>query len=594
MIVPMIKYDMVLYHRDTEQFLGRLQDLGVVDVRRSNRPVNAHSASLLEEINRYNAACKLLDKVKTDEAEPDDTQHDHPSHILKRTEELWDEHTQLNDRQAKLALEVQVSHPWGNWGTKPIDQLKQLNIIPHFYITAEKNYTAQAEQWQQEYILKEINRDSGKVYFAVLEIPGEPYNFPLTETRLPTASVAVLENELNNMELRQHTILRKLAKYALQKERLADYRNALVEKLDLYLAGQAAQPEAADTLSILTAFVPKPQNDEVMEFLEQEQVVYLQADATIEDDPPVKLRNNKFSRLFEPIGDMFMPPRYNELDVTAYFSPFYMLFFGFCLGDMGYGLVLLLGATLAKFKLPKMRPLLTLVQFLGIGTIIMPLLSGVLFGVKLGDTFNIKFLDDLQMFWLAIAFGGIQLIYAKTISAIDSMLRYGWQHGLAHWGWSLLMIDGALLVCKSFLGLPLPVWVIHAVLYLSLILILFFNASSLKKNVFARFGTGLVSLYDITGLFGDLLSYIRLFGLGTAGGILGFVVNTVGKMCWDISYVGWLIGGLVFVIGHIAVLALGTLGAFVHPMRLTFVEFYKNVGFTGGGRYYNPLKKIKN
>ena len=202
------------------------------------------------------------------------------------------------------------------------------------------------------------------------------------------------------------------------------------------------------------------------------------------------------------------------------------------------------------------------------------------------------FFDDLQMFWFAIVFGGVQIIVAKIIHTIDSMLRNGWQHGLAHLGWTLLLIDAALFAAKSFLGLPLPMWVVYALLGIGLLCILFF--SNLKKNVFARLPMGFVSLYDITGIFGDLLSYIRLFGLGTAGGILGFVVNTVGMMCFGIPYAGWLIGGLVLLVGHIAVLALSALGAFVHPMRLTFVEFYKNVGFTGGGRYYKPLKKSLN
>ncbi|MCL2098609.1 MAG: hypothetical protein FWH23_07640 [Bacteroidales bacterium] len=589
----MIKYDLVLYRRDTTAFLERLQALGVVDVRRSNRPIDKQSASLLEEINRCNAACKLLSKHKTDEVAVGLASEEQPLQILHTVEKLWTEHTQLTDRRAKLMLEIEVSRPWGNWGTAPIDCLKTLDITPHFYIAAEKNYAANAEQWEQEYVVKIINRERDKVYFAVLELSGEAYSFPLQEARLPVASETVLKNELDNIDHRKGVILRELEKYALQKERLADYRNDLVEQLELYLAGQSAQAEAEDTLSVLTAFVPKPQNDEVMAFLEQEQAVYLQTEATIEDDPPVKLKNNKFSRLFEPIGSMYMPPRYDELDVTAYFSPFYMLFFGFCLGDMGYGLVLLLGATIAKFKLPKMRPILTLAQFLGIGAIIMPLTSGGFFGMKLGELFNVEgvFLDDLAMFWLAIAFGGAQIIFAKAIQTINLMCRYGWQHGLDQLGWTLLLIDAALLSAKSFLGLPLPSWAMLAILCIGLTLVLFFTGRS--KNIFVRFAKGIASLWDITGIFGDLLSYIRLFGLGAAGGILGFVVNTVGLMCMNISYVGWLIGGLILIVGHIGVLALSALGAFVHPMRLTFVEFYKNVGFTGGGRYYNPLKKLK-
>ncbi len=97
-------------------------------------------------------------------------------------------------------------------------------------------------------------------------------------------------------------------------------------------------------------------------------------------------------------------------------------------------------------------------------------------------------------------------------------------------------------------------------------------------------------MYDITGVFGDMLSYIRLFGLGTSGGILGLVVNTLALSLAGVPYVGWLLALVLLLFGHALVLGLSALGAFVHPMRLTFVEFFKNADFTGGGREYKPLK----
>ncbi len=587
MIVSMTKYEMLLYHADLPALLEGMQELGIVDIQRSARPVDEASVRLMEEISRYTAALKHLDKVKADIPSPAVTS-DEAAHIVERTEELVEERAQLRSRAAVLRLEVEVSRPWGNWGTRPIEQLKQLSVTPHFYSCKEKAYKP---EWEQEYILKEVSRMNGMVYFVVLEQAGAPYAFPLAEAKLPMASVDVLEAELENIAVRLQAIERHLQGYALQKETVEDSRRLLLSQLDIYLAGKASRAEAENMLTVLSAFVPEEQQRTLTNFLDSQQVIYLSAPAVIEDNPPVQLKNNRFARLFEPVGSMFMPPRYDELDVTAYFSPFYMLFFGLCLGDMGYGLLLILCGGLAKLKFPKMKPLLSLVQLLGLGSTIMPLTTGAFFGMKLGELFHIEgvFLDDLQMFWLAIAFGAIQIIYAKIIHAIDSIKRLGFQHGLDHLGWALLMIDGGLLVASSFLGMAIPPVVMTVLLYLSLALIVFFTNKS--GNIFVRVGKGLASFYDVTGIFGDLLSYIRLFGLGTAGGILGFVVNTVGAMIWEMPYVGWLFGGIMFVVGHIAVLALGALGAFVHPMRLTFVEFYKNVGFVGGGRIYKPLRK---
>ena len=120
-------------------------------------------------------------------------------------------------------------------------------------------------------------------------------------------------------------------------------------------------------------------------------------------------------------------------------------------------------------------------------------------------------------------------------------------------------------------------------------LILAFSSDS--KNIFKRVGSGVVAFWDVTSLFGDMLSYIRLFGLGTAGAILGMVVNSVAISMSGIPYMGWFLAALMLLVGHLLVLMLSSLGAFVHPMRLTFVEFYKNASFAGGGRPFRPLGK---
>ena len=120
-------------------------------------------------------------------------------------------------------------------------------------------------------------------------------------------------------------------------------------------------------------------------------------------------------------------------------------------------------------------------------------------------------------------------------------------------------------------------------------MILFFSSDS--GNIFTRLFKGVTAFYDVTSIFGDMLSYIRLFGLGTAGAILGMVVNSVAMSLAGIPYMGWFFALLMLLVGHIMVLLLSSLGAFVHPMRLTFVEFYKNAGFGGGGRAFRPMGK---
>jgi len=193
------------------------------------------------------------------------------------------------------------------------------------------------------------------------------------------------------------------------------------------------------------------------------------------------------------------------------------------------------------------------------------------------------------MFWFAIIFGLFQIVVARIITAIDSIIRKGWKYGMSNIGWAILIVWCSFAYAGTMIPeLVLPGFAKYLAIF-SLILIVLF--SSTEGSFIVRILKGTFSLYDITGVFGDTLSYIRLFGLATSGGILGYVVTSVAMNMVDIPYVGWLITGLVLIIGHTASLMLSSLGAFVHPMRLTFVEFYKNAGFTGGGKAFRPLIK---
>lgn len=170
------------------------------------------------------------------------------------------------------------------------------------------------------------------------------------------------------------------------------------------------------------------------------------------------------------------------------------------------------------------------------------------------------------------------------------MKHEGFTAGLSNIGWAILITWISFWYYYNQIGAAMPAWA-GLFVWVGLALILLFSSDS--KNIVVRIFKGTTSLYDITGVFGDTLSYIRLFGLGTAGGILGYVVNSVAVQLGGIPYLGWFFMILMLVIGHLAVLLLSSLGAFVHPMRLTFVEFYKNAGFEGGGREYSPLKRNK-
>ena len=120
-----------------------------------------------------------------------------------------------------------------------------------------------------------------------------------------------------------------------------------------------------------------------------------------------------------------------------------------------------------------------------------------------------------------------------------------------------------------------------------------FILNDIKRNILINIGAGLWDTYNmLTGLLGDVLSYVRLFALGISGAVLGLVFNDLAmKMSPDIPVVGFLVSAIILLFGHGMNIFMAGLGSFVHPLRLTFVEFYKNAGFEGGGKKYNPFRK---
>ncbi|MDD4638718.1 MAG: V-type ATPase 116kDa subunit family protein, partial [Bacteroidales bacterium] len=507
-------------------------------------------------------------------------------------EESLENLTKLEADLAQTERDILDFSPWGDYDQKDLDKIKALGYEPRFFSVSESKYL---EEWQDQYVLHLLNRVNGKCYFIILSSPGEDFYFPHPESKFPHTPLHTLRDKLDEIRAStEHNTsqLKELTLFAPEFRVRASLTGA---DLDRYLAAASSPREVEGKVALITGFAPRENSADVEKFLENSGIYYVCEEASTSDNPPIKLKNNFFSRLFEPIGELYMLPRYGELDLTPFFAPFYMLFFGFCLGDMGYGVTLLLLGGLAKYRFKSMKSYLTLLQFMGAGAIVMAAFSGVFYGTKiyevfsLPDSINSLFFSDIKMFWFAIIFGLVHIIAARLISAIYAIKTKGIQHGLGNIGWILVIIWASFAYAKSMVdGLTLPGWFNYFGIG-GAALILFFSAT--EGNLIVRLFKGTASFYDITGIFGDMLSYIRLFGLGTSGGILGMVVNSVAIDMLGIPYVGWLFTGIMLIVGHFAVLMLSSLGAFVHPMRLTFVEFYKNAGFSGGGRAFRPLKK---
>ncbi|MBD3308464.1 hypothetical protein GF339_18710 [candidate division KSB3 bacterium] len=348
------------------------------------------------------------------------------------------------------------------------------------------------------------------------------------------------------------------------------------------------------------------------EFQEAIEVFYVDPD---EDDEtiPVILENPSYLQPFELITRMFGMPKYNEPDPTPFLAPFFALFFGLCLTDAGYGLMLSL------FMVWLMRKyvfdagtvqLARLLYYGGLATILCGALTGGWFGNILDSLPNaLSFVtavknslviinpmeEPIVFLIIALILGYIQVCYGiflkmqhrmrrgdATGALLDEGLWMVFINSLFFWGiisasgiGDLLIGQGLVLLCQ-FLALisgGARVW-LH---------------DRENPNVVVRVLSGLYSLYDIVGIFSDVLSYSRLLALGLATGVIAMIVDMLALMTSGVPGIGFIIGIVIFCFGHVFNLIINTLGAFIHSGRLQFVEFFSKF-FQAGGKRYKPFK----
>jgi len=296
---------------------------------------------------------------------------------------------------------------------------------------------------------------------------------------------------------------------------------------------------------------------------------------------------------------MYGRPKYDEFDPTVFISIFFMLFFAFCMGDAGYGLVLILAGILLKKKMPSIA---SLGVVLGIATTVIGLLFHTFFSMDMLEWSWIpegvkKCMVPKQIFGfdgtmvLAILVGIVHICLAMIVKTYQSTKVKGFANSLATWGWTLLIVGGVIVGGLALMGVidkALTKWIVIVIGCLSALGIFFLN--DLHRNPLLNVGSGLWETYNTaTGLLGDVLSYLRLYALGLAGAKLGEAFNAIGLQALGDGGVRWIAFILIVLVGHTLNVAMCVLGAFVHPLRLNFLEFFKNSGYEGSGRRYKPL-----
>ena len=606
MITKMKKLTFLVYHKEYEEFLNSLRELGVVHIVEKQQGA-ADNTELQENIRLFNrlvATLKLLQNQKHEKNAVIATEGGTAARgmqVLDEVDALQTEHGKLSQQLQSYAKEKEVLEVWGNFEPTGIQKLKDAGYIIGFYSCSEGNYK---EEWETEYNAMIVNRISSKVFFVTVTKAGQEVDLDVEQAKLPAYSLSRLEALYDTTEQAIEGNEKKLV--ALSETDIPSLKAALKElqsQIEFSKVVLSSEQTAGDKLMLIEGWAPAYSKVEIEAYLNDAHVYYEITDPMPGDNVPIRLNNKGFFAWFEPICKLYMLPKYNELDLTPFFAPFFMVFFGLCLGDSGYGLFLFLGATayrlLAKKVTPSMKSIISLIQVLSASTFFCGLLTGTFFGANIYDLDwpivqrlkHAVLMDNNDMFRLSLILGVIQILFGMVLKAVNQTIQFGFKYAIATIGWIILLVStavSALFSSSELLSMGGTAY--KVVLCISGAMIFLFNTPG--KNIFMNIGLGLWDSYNmVTGLLGDVLSYVRLFALGLSGGILAGVFNSLAVgMSPDNVIAGPIVMVLIFVIGHAINMFMNVLGAMVHPMRLTFVEFFKNSGYEGGGKEYKPFK----
>lgn len=598
------------YHKDYKDFLKKLREFGVVHIKESKdtRKIEELQSLLAirKEINTLISRVKSRRSKNAPAIVPHDIQSVEEAKVAREAiEELFDKELMLKNQIDASRKEIDYWKIWGEYNVNDFSKLEKDGYPVRFFVAPTSSYK---EEWEERYGAVLINSFRAHNYFVT--VGKLPDNGPeAEEVKPPKHTVAELEERALIIEEAYEKVQKEITEFADNKIGvLKGYVNYLDKDYAFTNALLQASDEADAALKVVEGFIPEKHAHEVETALQSEPIYMENIPIEVDEKVPVKLKNNAYAKLFEPITKMYSLPNYGELDITAMFAPFFMLFFAMCFGDGGYGILLFVVSTYIKMASKKkdngMRGILSMLQWLGGTAAVVGSLMGSVFGMVmpwandgslLGSVRNDYFLNQDNLMYISVIIGIIQIIFGKFVAGVKVTKQKGFKHALATYAWGVIILAGGLGLAFYFLmkdTVPVTVsYALFGVAVAAYLVALFYNMPG--KNPLINLGAGLWNTYNAaSGLLGDSLSYIRLFAIGLTGGILGGVFNNLAVDAASSMPIGvnFIVMTIILLLGHGLNIGLCMISSFVHPLRLTFVEFYKNAEFEGSGTIYKPLR----
>jgi len=427
-----------------------------------------------------------------------------------------------------------------------------------------------------------------------------PESLPITSGKV-IDQLNRINEELSEISRQQQEIIEKSSKLFVHKINLM----AIYD----YISGLLSQEEVRESFShtdytfMVDGWVCKKNVEKLKDKLNKyNELEITLSDPADDEEPPVELENGIIAEPYRMVTNLYGRPHYREIDPTKLLAPFLTMGFAICLTDAGYGFtVALIAAIIMIINRKKGANDLIRILFLcGLATGFVGTITGGWYGftapqlppfmqkLVLIDP-NVKQIEFLA---LIVLFGYIEVWFGFVVKMYISLKGRDWMSAFCdQLPWVLVMLLTAVPVL-GIVGLevpPIAKSIAVGIILLCAAIIVVFAGRDIK-NIAGRIGTGVFALYgNVTGTFGDTLSYMRLFALGLATGIIASSVNTIAGMLWT-STPGKIAAIVVLIFGHPFNIAINALGGFIHSMRLQFVEFFTKF-YEGGGTEFRPFKK---
>jgi len=596
-IARMTKVTLLGASTEQKAALGDLQALGsvhLISLRKESRPVALTAPEWNESVTE---ALRHLASAPQRRHQEIDAQNFNIQEVVKAALKNKEQQREIADRQISLRNRISQLSPWGNFLLPPLDEMGGFRLW--FYrvpLRELKKVNRLTDPWEV------VAKDHRFAYLVVIskEEP-RPGLLPVPRTHAGEVALDELKRDLLRTELTMEDL-------AAEQSALSRWIHLLTRSLAVVederaLEQASRQAREVHTMFMVQGWSPSTDLPALQNLVEAQGMALLQEDPAPDEKPPTLMEDPGPFQGGTDLVSFYETPGYRSWDPSLVVAFSFAIFFAMILADAGYALVLAAMLFLARNKLKRSaggRRFRLLMSGVLAVSLVFGVLAGTYFGVEppqhsfLGRLHILHLQDTAAMMQFSLLVGCADLMVANAASSLHAHNLSG---RLKPLGWIAVILGGLFLLLSHGTTVEPVMWKLGFYFIAGgLALVVLFGSNRPVKSLSSalmRLLTGVGSLFDISKLFGDTLSYLRLFALGLASASLAITFNQIAsQITKGIPGIGLLLAILVLLGGHALNLLLGIINGFVHGLRLNYIEFF-NWALSEEGYPFKAFRKME-